>query len=558
MKKCFLYPCVYGILAIYDKNKITTTISRNGKIEIKNTKNNEKLINFNHFLLRGFTFFVCGLYYTFYGIFTTNSTKKQKISTIEKASKSLNVSAVNVVVFLILVLSLIFSLLLLGYLPIKLSFYLAPKDFNMLAKRLIIALVKCLIIYAIFLILKYMPGFKTYLSLNTACAQQQKENGGVNFLEYFISSVFVCTIVLSLIGITTNEWYFILVNIFTTILIFTANYEVFKEIEKNKWLKFILAPINYLIYKNPSHLEKKCVKIALVEVELCNNKRNKMQEVINEEEISFSEAYVTLKEKLEKANKYEKSDLDYIFCEVLGKKRGELRLTKTLSKNAYKQIEKAVTRRALGEPVSKIFGHAEFYGLDFIVTKDVLSPRMDTERLVETVIKDLNKKSNVLEIGVGSGALSVTISKLVGCNVTGVDISDKALLVAKNNAKKHSVKVNFIKSDLFASLKHFAKFDAIVSNPPYIPTKDIQNLDEEVKNYDPILALGGGSSGLNFYEQIIDEAPNRLKHGGKIYFEVGIGQAQHVKKLLQKNFKDIRIVKDYNKIDRVVVATIKD
>ena len=253
--------------------------------------------------------------------------------------------------------------------------------------------------------------------------------------------------------------------------------------------------------------------------------------------VPFSEAYVQMKELLTNAGKYEQSDLDYIFCEVLKKSRAELKLVKSIDKDDLKKITKVVKERASGRPITKIFGYANFYGLNFIVTNDVLSPRMDTERLVETVLKDIKTKQSVLDIGTGSGAIAITIAKNSSAKVTAVDISDEALKVAKENAKINDAKVNFVKSDLFESLGRFAKYDIIVSNPPYIPTKDIDSLDEEVKKYDPLLALDGGVSGLGFYEKIIAEAPKKLTKNGKIYFEVGIGQASNVKKLLQKYIK---------------------
>ena len=213
-------------------------------------------------------------------------------------------------------------------------------------------------------------------------------------------------------------------------------------------------------------------------------------------------------------------------------------------------------QRAKGMPITKIFGKTNFYGLDFVVTADVLSPRMDTEVLVEQVLKHCTSKTKVLDVGTGSGAISVCIAKLAGAKVTAVDVSDSALEVAKQNAINNKVKIDFVNSDLFASLGKNKKFDIIVSNPPYIPSQEVLTLDDEVKNYDPILALDGGDSGLDFYEKIINQAPAFLNKNGLIFFEAGINQAKDVKKLLQKNFKDIKMVKDLNKIDRVVYATL--
>ena len=556
MNNFLLYPCVYGVLAVGKNKKIATLVNSNGKIEVKVEKNKLKFTN--KFLLRGFFFLIYGIYYTLYGIFNYNLKSQDELENVKKASKSLNVSTRSVVFFIILVLSIITSIFLFGVLPIKLSYWLSPKNYDMLLKRLIVALSKILIISAVLLVLKLIPVFKNYYKFNSACEEKQKELKQINFLSYFISSVFLNTFVLTFVGMVANRWYFIFINIFVSLLVFIVNYEVFAEIQRVKWLNTLFSLVYNFTLQKTSHLEQKCVSIVMSELELSSSKRDKMQEEkLSNSTMPFSEAYVLAKEILEKANKFEKSDLDFIFAEVLNKSRAEIRLVKNISKSDYKTIESIVKRRANGEPISKIFQRANFYGLDFVVTKDVLSPRMDTERLVETVLKEIKPKQSVLDIGTGSGAIAIAIAKHSGAKVTAVDISLEALKVAKQNAKNNNVNVKFVKSDLFDGLGRFAKFEVIVSNPPYIPTKDIDSLDDEVKKHDPILALDGGITGLEFYKKIIDEAPKKLKANGKIFFEVGINQSSLVKKLLQKNFKDIRIVKDYNKIDRVVYATVK-
>ena len=558
MKNYILYPCVYGVFSIAQDRCVSAQVKNNGRIEVKNqTYNNKSVKLMNLFLIRGVMFFILGIFNTLYGIFGFNDVSKNNNNGINKTSKSLNVSTKSIVFFIIFILTVFVTFVLLGYVPLKISYYLGPKNYNILIKRIIIALVKIIIICLIFLCLKFMPAFKSYYMFNSACQEKQNEFKQVNFLNYFLCSVILNTFIISFLGMATNKWYFFIINIFISLLVFTINYEVYREIQNVKWLKAIFTPLYWLIYQKPSHLEQKCVNIVLREIELSSSKRDKMQEEITKDNISFSEAYVLSKEILEKAGKFEKSDLDFIFAEVLKKNRAEIKLIKSLSKEDYKKIETIVKRRANGEPISKIFGYTNFYGLDFIVTNDVLSPRMDTERLVEIVLKETKPKQSVLDLGTGSGAIAITIAKNSKTKVTAVDISDLALKVAKQNAKNNNVKVNFIKSNLFDNLSRFSKFDIIVSNPPYIPTKDIDGLDVEVKNYDPILALDGGESGYNFYERIIEKAPGRLNKNGMLFFEVGIGQAQYVKKLLQKNFKDIRIVKDYNKIDRVVYATLK-
>ena len=185
---------------------------------------------------------------------------------------------------------------------------------------------------------------------------------------------------------------------------------------------------------------------------------------------------------------------------------------------------------------------------------------METELLVENVIFETKKykKCRVLDIGTGSGAISISVSKFSDAEVTGVDVSKSALEIAKLNAKQLGAKVNFVHSDLFSQLKKKQKYDIIVSNPPYIRSLDIEGLDVEVKNYDPRLALDGGEDGLDFYREISAQAPNYLNNGGQIFFEIGKGQFLQVKSILAKNgFEEIKGIKDYNKIYRIVKAQWK-
>lgn len=551
-----LFPSVFGVILVGKKN-IAVNVVNSGKIKIQQLKNKYNFEKYNKFLLRGIIYLFFGLIFTLKGLFFNNNLQDNYMLT--KTKDSLNISQNNIISFVIIVLSLIFSIFLLGFLPMKIGVWLSPKNFDILLKRIIIALCKIVLIYLVFLLLKFVNVVKEYYKFNSACMELQKNSGQVNFVLYFLFTTFLTTFVLSILGLVLSVWYAVFVNLFIVLFCVSVSYELLVEIQKINWLNKIFLPMYFLICEKPSQLAQKCAKIALSEYDLNFLTGDKMQLDVKDDEIAFSEAYVLCKDKLEKAKKFEQSDLDFIFCEVLNKKRAELRLVKSLSKSDFKKIEKATDRRAKGEPITKIFGHTNFYGLDFVVTKDVLSPRMDTEILVEQVLNDLNEckgKVSVIDIGTGSGAIAVTIAKLTTAKVTAVDVSDNALQVAKQNAEKNGAKVNFVKSDLFANVGKFAKFDIIVSNPPYIPTNMIVGLDEEVTKFDPLLALDGGADGLNFYRAIIDVAPKKLVKNGRIYLEVGINQAQEVKKLLQKNFKDIRIVKDYNKIERVVCATL--
>lgn len=212
---------------------------------------------------------------------------------------------------------------------------------------------------------------------------------------------------------------------------------------------------------------------------------------------------------------------------------------------------------AAGKPVQYITNKQEFMGLSFFVDENVLIPQPDTEILVEEAIKYANQiKENVeiLDMCTGSGCIGVALAKHVkNAKVTLVDISTKALEVAKKNAKENEVKekVNFIQSDMFENIK--SKFDVIVSNPPYIKTKVINELDLQVQN-EPKLALDGGENGLKFYEILISEAPKYLKENGKIFLEIGYDQKKEVEELARnsKFYKEIETVKDLANNDRVI------
>lgn len=211
-------------------------------------------------------------------------------------------------------------------------------------------------------------------------------------------------------------------------------------------------------------------------------------------------------------------------------------------------------------PYQYLVKKQHFMGLEFFVDENVLIPRPETEILVEEVLKRVERGNVILDIGTGSGAIAVSISKyFADCTMYAVDISKKAIEVAKYNAERQGVldRIFFIESDLFRNLPPNLKFDFIVSNPPYIKRNEIELLQEEVKK-EPIVALDGGEDGLFFYKKIIKEAPFYMKSGGKIGFEIGYGQKEEITNFLAKGgFKDIEIIKDLAGIDRVIIAKYK-
>jgi len=224
-----------------------------------------------------------------------------------------------------------------------------------------------------------------------------------------------------------------------------------------------------------------------------------------------------------------------------------------ISESDYKNIMSIVSRRINREPLDIIFGKTCFYGRDFIVTSDVLSPRLDSEVLID-VCKDFIKSGDkVLDLCSGSGALGITIKLETDTDVTLSDISAKTLKVASDNANLYGVDVCYVQGDLFENI--LDKYNVIISNPPYIRTSVVNKLDEEVKRFDPILALDGGVDGLDFYNRIIQEAKVYLEDGGYLIFEIGYDQAQSVSDILiEYNYKVLKVVKDYGGNDRVIVA----
>lgn len=292
------------------------------------------------------------------------------------------------------------------------------------------------------------------------------------------------------------------------------------------------------------------------------------------------------KELLEKTREYLKNqgikeykiDAKYIFAHVLKVEPSflELYLKKEISLVELEEIKKiTILRGKYRKPLQQILGEWEFYGYPFYITEDVLIPRSDTENLVENCKGILQEKLqskdlvNVLDIGTGSGAIAISLGKEVtNSKIVGLDISLNALEVAKKNKELNKVdNVEFYYSDLFEIFKNIKeekallegitirKFDLIVSNPPYIPLNEYEELMPEVKNHEPKGALTDGGDGYFFYDKISREAKEYLEDGGVIAFEVGYNQSHTVAEFLQRDgYKGIRIIKDYSQIERIVIG----
>ncbi|WP_288165953.1 peptide chain release factor N(5)-glutamine methyltransferase [uncultured Peptoniphilus sp.] len=214
--------------------------------------------------------------------------------------------------------------------------------------------------------------------------------------------------------------------------------------------------------------------------------------------------------------------------------------------------------RQEGLPLQYILGREDFYGRTFTVLEGVLIPRQDTEISVEVILKILknNNIKNLLEIGCGSGIVSITLDlETKGqVDITAVDISPQAIKNTNINKNNLNSNIKILESDLFDEINE--KFDLIYSNPPYIKSHEIENLQVEVRDHEPRLALDGGSDGLYFYRKIIKDAPNFLNSHGYLVFEIGYDEAEDISSIMKENF-DTKIYKDLNSLDRVVVGRLK-
>ena len=238
-----------------------------------------------------------------------------------------------------------------------------------------------------------------------------------------------------------------------------------------------------------------------------------------------------------------------------------LNLNKQVTKDEEELFKSLIEDRIKGRPIAYIVGNREFMGLDFYVKEGVLIPRPDTEPLVEELIELSSDKRNIniLDIGTGSGAITISLAKyLPNSNVTSFDMYDIPLEVGKINAINNHVddRITFIKSDVFSAIENTnTQFDVIVSNPPYIPKKDIETLHTQVKDYEPYTALEGGDDGLDFYRKITEQSRKYLKENGILAYEVGHDQAQAVSKIMKDNgYSKIYTKKDLQGIERVVIG----
>lgn len=272
-----------------------------------------------------------------------------------------------------------------------------------------------------------------------------------------------------------------------------------------------------------------------------------------------------------------KHETELILASCIGKDRQFCLINKeyNLSETEFEKYSEFIQKRKSGEPLQYILGYQEIYGNRFKVNENVLIPRYDTEICIEKAIEILEEKIdiengnkvvkiNILDMCTGSGCIAISIAKHfihdkykdIDINIYGVDISRDALNIARENAILNCThNISFVESDLFSNIDKNIKFDLIISNPPYIPTLDIDKLSIEVKK-EPMIALDGGFDGLDIYKKIIKDSKNYLNDNSYIVLEIGYDQANDLRKIFEEytEYTDFKLYKDYGNNDRVVIC----
>ncbi len=385
---------------------------------------------------------------------------------------------------------------------------------------------------------------------------------GTTFMVFvLLISIIVFACVEALIGVSIERIYRVLLKLALLPIVAGLSYEMLKGLAKTDCFIFLPLKVPGLLLQKITTREPDddMIEVAITAfktvLEMDADKTIKEKQFILPKK--RNELLRDIKERLASKGITESAEAEWIISIVLGIKRNQLDSDKLVSAVNVEKICKIVDERITGRPLWYCIGDTEFYGYTLKVDERVLIPRPETELLVENALKYINKKSKVLDLCTGSGAIAIAVQKQSGAKVTAIDVSGDALDLAKQNATLNEAEIEFIESDLFSEISdgYDRKFNVIISNPPYIKSQDINKLQKEVREFEPILALDGGEDGLEFYKIIAKVVKNYLEQSGVLLLECGIGQAQEIAKMLT-DFSSIEIIKDYENIDRIIKAVL--
>ncbi len=393
---------------------------------------------------------------------------------------------------------------------------------------------------------------------NVRSCRRVHDRCGTTFMFFVMFvSVFVFTFFGLVFPMITEGALKFLVKIALLPLIAGISYELLKLLAKTD------SPVVF-IFKLPGLLLQKLTTREptddMIEVAITSfNKVLKMDKDPNEPECKFvcPEKLSSLLERIKKEFSEKGIDLpdaEWIISVVTGIKRSEMGEEKTISASNVEKIDKFVKERLTGKPLCYVLGTQDFYGFEIKTDKRALIPRAETEELVALAVGEIDKSDRVLDLCTGSGAIAVAVKSLTGASVTASDISEAAISLAEENAVSCGVEIDFTVGDMFENVE--GKFNVIISNPPYIKSEDINKLQTEVKDFEPLLALDGGEDGLKYYRVIAEKAKDYLTENGKLFLEIGFEEGDDVAELLSEDF-NVEVIKDMSGNDRIVKAELK-
>ncbi len=561
-----VFPTTNGIVVHSGGKKVLSAVDCDGQKRLKSFPEKNKVVFWNFPFVRGMQYFLCGLFGLFSAfVLSFDTCEKQAVKQSDLKKYYVKKLILLGITFFAGVL---FAAVGLGYLPGQLGCLIVGFRGSRWLRNSVIVLIKLVVFVVFLLFLRMFPIVNELFRFNrasdVALQSAEKNKKGhcparpLNFLNFLIFVFILDFVVIHLIGASFGFWFNLLFHFAIFVLCMSVAFELLYLLEMCRPFKNLAYITACLVYAKPTTTHTETALVALTEMNLLNSQKGR--EFMEGDNHAFSVVYNEVKNKLSTAGVNDKSETDWLIATILNKNRAEIKLVSSVTDKQYQDILKATSRRAKGESLDNIFGFTDFFGLRFDVNKKVLTPRMETEILVEQVLKAAKnfKKTKILDLGTGSGAIAVAVAKNCEAEVTAVDISKAALQTAEANAKKNDVKVEFLHSNLFSGLKRKRKFDIIVSNPPYIASVDIKKLDKNVRECDPVLALDGGQDGLDFYRAIIPASTKRLTNGGLLMLEIGKGQGKDVRKMLRDcGFDDIKTIKDYNKIERIICGKFK-
>ena len=404
----------------------------------------------------------------------------------------------------------------------------------------------------------YEKGLELTVENAKKCSRVHNRCGTTFMVFVLLISILVFALVESLIGVSVEKVYRVLLKLALLPIVAGLSYELLKGLAKTDCFIFFPLKLPGLLLQRITTREP---DDAMLEVAIkAFNTVMEMDANPNLPEQDFVlpkkrvEVLNNVKDVLKRNGITEEAESEWIVSLVLNVKRDELKDDKLVSPLMIDKINDIVNERLTGKPLWYCIGDTEFYGYKIKVDGRVLIPRPETELLVYNALKYINEDTSVLDLCTGSGAIAISIKKEKNARVVAVDKSIEAIELASENAKINGADIEFIESDMFDMLVG-RKFDVIISNPPYIKSGDISSLQVEVKDFEPLMALDGGEMGLDFYKIIAGKVKQYLNNEGVLFLECGVGQAQEIAELLT-GFSRVEIIKDYENIDRMIKAVL--